>query len=333
MPRVERTPPRTASPTPSQSKTASESDSTTSSIPQKPRKIKTNVTARNKRQRIENSPDTPVQLQPQEAIVNLKSELLLMLSSWKEEQDQRLTSWKGEQDATLSLLVRDVSDLKNQCHQIQISNSEIEKGMEFVSQNYEEMRTQLAQLEREKQANSVLIGNLEQQILDLQLKSRSASIELRNVPTKADEKPADLLSFVSAVCGVVDINIQMSDLRDIYRLPGKSDTVRPIVAEFISVTKRTEILTSLRSYNKDRRIENKLNTQTIGIPGDKKPIYVDEHLTPAQKKLLFTTRKWAEPFGYKCWHSNGRILLKRSSDDKPIHIKSESCLRLLSKDK
>lgn len=331
MPRVLRSPPSSmpSTQTACQAKSGSEPDlAGPQDCVKTPEK---NITMRRKPQRRDNSPNKEECWQYSKELNSFKSELMWMLSSWKDENDQRLTTWKAEQDATLSMLVKDVNDLKAQCNQIQKTNTDIEASMEFVSQSYDEMKSRLAQLEREKCENTERIELLEKQIQDLNLKSRSATVELRNIPNKRDEKIEDLLSVLSRVGKVVNRTVDKADLRDIYRLPGKEDSVRPLVVEFISVTKRTEFLTAARLYNKNLPKEEKLNSVTLGLPGDKKPIYVDEHLTPAQKKLLYDTRQWAQLHSYKSWHSNGKVFVKMNPEGKPIHIKSERCLASLAK--
>lgn len=203
--------------------------------------------------------------------------------------------------------------------------------MEYVNESYEEMKCKVVQLEQEKERNAETINNLEKQLQDLQFKSRSAAIELRNVPYKNEEKMEDLLNILSAFGRTMAVTIERADLRDLYRLPGKTGSVRPIVAEFSSVSKRSEFLSAARLYNKDRPKEEKLNTRSIGLPGDKKPVYVDDHLTPTVKKLLYDTRQWAQPFNFIAWASNGNVYLKKTSKDKPVHVKSTKCLALLTK--
>ncbi|XP_075975679.1 uncharacterized protein LOC142976276 [Anticarsia gemmatalis] len=287
-----------------------------------------NVTLRDKRQRLDDSPQSN---KSTDGVDRLKDELKELLISWKQDQDQRLTTWKAEQDSTLSLLVRDVSALKLQCQQIQKSNSEIEKGMEFINHSYEELQNKIYDLEKERAENLNRITKLEYQLQDMRLVTRSATIELRNVPPKDQEKSSDLVAVLSDIGQAMKLNIEASDLRDIYRLPGKPGITRPIVAEFASVSTRNNFLTTVRGFNKDRPISEKLNTKTIGMPGEKRAIYADEHLTPTLKKLLFDARMVAKAHNYSCWHSNGRIFMRLEKDSKPIHIKTGECLAFLVK--
>lgn len=288
----------------------------------------TNVTIRNKRPRLQEEGSSP----KSSGFEEFKSDLLGLLTTWKTEQDQRLSTWKDEQSATLTMLVKDMSDLKLRCEQIQNSNSEIEKGMDFINKSYEDMKTKITGLETEKKNNVEKLNNLEKQIQDMRFQTRPATIELRNVPVKQPENIQDLEKVVTDISKVMELDIKASDLRDIYRLPGKGST-RPIIAEFASVSTRNDFLGTVRRFNKDRPVSEKLNTTTIKMSGEKKAIYADEYLTPALKKLLFEARKIAKTHNYSCWHSYGRILMRTEPDGQPIHIITEKSLDFLGKQK
>lgn len=288
-----------------------------------------NITMRNKRQRPNDSPNKTTNPPTSPVLLDLKEELMEMLTKWKSEQEQLFTSWKNDQDKTLSKLISDVSELKQQCLVIQKTNLDIENSITFISEKYEDVSNRVSLLEEKKMKFAEDISHVQKQIEDLHFQTRQATIEIRNLPTKEKEKHEDLISVVKNVGKVMNMDIQSNELRDIYRIPGKPGICRPIVAEFTSVCKRNELLTNVRKYNKERSIENKLNTQVIGIPGERRSIYVDEHLPPATKKLLYETRQFAKAHNYASWYSNGRILLRQDPANKPIHIKSEKCLTLL----
>ncbi|KAJ8736328.1 hypothetical protein PYW08_006984 [Mythimna loreyi] len=257
-----------------------------------------------------------------------------MLTSWKTENDDRLANWKSEHDAVLSRLTKDLSDLKIQISEIRESHLQLDRGMEFVNSCYEDIKNKVADMENHKKESDDRIYQLEQYIQDLQLQSRPATLEFRNLPQKAKESSEDLLAMVSAVGKVVNVEIQASNLRDLYRLPGTSGSPRPTVAEFISVPKRNEFLLNVRRYNKERPVADKLNSHSIGLPGEKKPIYVDEHLPPSKKKLFYDARTYAKANNFSCWNSYGRILLRKDpkdSNEKPTQIKSPKCLLALIK--
>lgn len=292
-----------------------------------PNKADKNITVRSKRQRLNDSGDKGAHTCSCE---DLKTELLGILNTWKIEQEQTLSSWKADQDALLAVLVKDVTDLKKHLAVIKRTTLELDSGLTSVNKDCEELMEKVKNLEKGNSKKDECITHLENQIHDLNLQSRSASIELRNVPQHENEKSTDLVNIVAKVGKAVDLNIHESNLRDIYRLPGKQgSTPRSIVAEFTSVSKKIDFLTHVRRYNKERPVTDKLNTQTIGITGDKKPIYAAEHLTPTIRKLFYESRQLAREHKLSCYSLNGKIFMKKNPVDKPIQILSERCLSAL----
>ncbi|CAH0723703.1 unnamed protein product, partial [Brenthis ino] len=322
---IQRTPPKTSKTKSSlrQGQSLSESDISCTPVQKRTEeKLSSNVTLRGKRQRLEDSPNTET------------TEISRQLCDFKKEVMEMLTSWKNEQDLLFAGLVRDVGDLKTQCAQIQQSYSEIDQSLTFMNESYEEIKNKLTETEMRRKESEDRVAQLEMLIQDFQLQSRQATIELRNVPIKPKETTEDLFSTLSEVGNVINVEVQSKDVRDVYRLPGNSGIPRPIVAEFTSVKKKTEFLTNVRRFNKQLPLADKLNTKTIGMAGDKKPIYVDEHLLPSKKKLFFDARAFAKSNNFHCWSSNGRIFLRKDTkdpNDKPTQIKTDKCLLALVK--
>lgn len=318
MPNMQRTPPHNSIVL---SSSRSESDLSMVSA-----NSEANITIRNKRQRMETSPGNS-STQSTSRTGDLRTDLLNMLTDWKEDQDRRLKEWKTALDETLSKLVTEVTYLKKECLEIKKTNAEIEKSMEFVNKSQEEITIKVKEIEVDKNSNTNAIKQLEAQIQDIHFQTRHATVELRNIPYSENEKYDNLVSIVSSIGKAMEFNVNPRDIRDIYRLPGKpGSTSRPIVAEFACVYARNELLSRVRKFNREKPVTEKLNTQTIEITGTKKPIYVDEHLAPSQRKLMFETRQFAKQHNCSCWHSNGRVLLRMDPTSKPIIIRSEKCL-------
>ncbi|CAG9790279.1 unnamed protein product [Diatraea saccharalis] len=230
------------------------------------------VCVRNKRLRTESPEDN-------DRFSDFKNEIKSLLTSWKSEQDSILTSWKSDQDSMLKKLTSDVGEVKLTCSNIQKCNQELEKSLEFVSKQFEDMRTRTKKLEKDKKENQACILSLEAKIQELQRMSRSAAVEVRNIPQKDRESTADLTRIMSGIGKALNLSLQPGDLRDMYRGPGKPGTNRNIVVEFNGVQMKYDLLTSVRNFNRSRKPEDKLNTQLIGLTSGRTPIYIDEHLS------------------------------------------------------
>lgn len=295
MPRVERSPPASLTPTTERQLTLSTPDLSEQS----------NVTARNKRLRPDFSPDTNWTTAFENRIMNL------------------LNTWKKDQDIALQKLTSDIAEVKQQ-------NVEIEKSIEFVNTSYESMRRLIEKLERERMDQREYIITLEKKIEDLQHSSRSSTIEIRNIPQRENESTSEITSTVLETCKAIHTTVTATELRDVYRMPGKKGTTKPIICEFTSVNLKHKILEAVRNYNKDRPLNDKLNTETLGFSGPRHPIYIGERLPGIQRQLFYEARNFAKQNNYKfCWTRNGRLFLREKEGSEAIEIKTSLCLKRL----
>ncbi|KAJ8704277.1 hypothetical protein PYW08_013001 [Mythimna loreyi] len=310
MPKVQRTPPKT--PRVNLTDTQSEPDITAASE---------YVTSRSKRPRTGNSPSS-------QGDVDLETH-----------EDTSLATKIEVQTTIMSKLMADIREIKLQNVKIQESNAEIcktnneiERAISFMNKNYEELRKEVESLKKEKQEQRCYIESLEKKIVDLQSKSRSAGVEIRNIPLSNNENASGLTQTVCSIGKLVGVPITEPELRDIYRLPGKSTpatTACPIIAEFTSVNTKQKLISAVRAYNKKiENKDNKLNTEQIGIPGKRQPVYVAELLPTSSKKLFHLAREFSKNNSFAfCWTSNGNIFLRKKEGDKQVLIKSEKCLQ------
>lgn len=261
-----------------------------------------------------------------------KQEFKNLIKAWKTEQDEHVNKLCNQQTVALNKLVSEIVELKLQNSSIQETNLEIKKSMCFMNNQFEVMRQQIELLKQEKQTYKRCINDLETKMQDLQQTSRSSCVEIRNIPTKENETAPDLTSIIKKVGAVVDVTLVDSQIRDVYRLPGKPGTSRPIITEFTSVQTKEQLLSNLRIYNKSRSREQRLNTKNISLAGVQQPVYVAEYLPAASRKLCFKAREFAKINKFMfCWTKNGNIFLRKDTDARYIIVRSEQTLLELEK--
>ncbi|CAB3253841.1 unnamed protein product [Arctia plantaginis] len=186
-------------------------------------------TNRNKRPRHTQSPG--------EEDHDLKQEIVALLNGWKSELDSKFNDMCARQNTLIAKISTEISELKTQTFKIKESNDEIVASMSFINKQYEEIKSGLDCLQKERLEQRKCLENLERKMQDLQLKSRSSSISMlddrdfkcpvRNVPPKDKENSEDLTSTVSNIGQAVGIPISAKDLRDIYRLPVPPTVIVP----------------------------------------------------------------------------------------------------------
>ncbi|KAJ8721308.1 hypothetical protein PYW07_002083 [Mythimna separata] len=284
-----------------------------------------NVHVRHKRPRCDSTSDQ---------LDDFKQEIKDILASWQSEQEQTISKFMAEQKALVTKLVSDMADMKHQNLEIQKTNIGIEKSIASISDLYDDMKCQVKRLQDECGEYRKLAESLEKTVRDIQFKSRSSSIEIRNVPNQDKESSADLVKIMTAIGKTVDLPIAPSSIRDIHRIPGSSAT-KPIVVEFTSVNFKSDLISHVRGYNnKQKAKENKLNTELLGISGQKRAVYIDDHLTNSTKRLFYLAREYAKKHEFKfCWASNGNIFLRKQPGLQQILVKSEATLMELEEKK
>lgn len=260
-------------------------------------------------------------------LTELQTEIKDLISSWRTDHSA-LSKLVSDQTALISRLATDMAELKVQNTNIQKSNSEIEKSIAFVTTQYEDIRARNKILHEELKQNREYTESLEKKIKDIQHKSRSSCIEIRNVPNRDKETSTDLINIVTSVGNAVHFPVSSSDIRDIYRRSGKPGVTGPIIAEFSTVQRKVGLLSSVRTFNSKQPKDSKMNTGHIGVLGKNQPIYVDEHLPGTVRTLFYQARAFVKQNNYNfCWTSNGNIFMRKQPGDKQILVTSEATLR------
>lgn len=265
-----------------------------------------------------------------EELRELKDDIKEMLNTWKVDQEAYLNRVLSEQNVHMAKLTSDIAELKTQNITIQKSNIEIEKSMAYMNQRYEDMKLQIDLLQKEKKEYLFTITELEKKVTDIQQCSRGSAIEIRNVPFIERESVTDLVRMVESLGNVLSTPIK--DIRDVYRIPGKPGTTKPVVVEFTSVQEKDKVLLASKTFNKIRSMQDRLNTTHIGYQDKPQPIYVAEYLPSSIKKLFYHAREFAKRNNFEfCWSVNGKIFLRKEHGSKHILVSSEQHLLELQK--
>lgn len=267
------------------------------------------ITTSKKKRRLENSPKNEFQL--------FRDEIKEMFSTWRAEQNRNQE--------------KQYKKMLSQFNEIKQERLDLQKSIEFLSSKVDDYRIKVEEYQTTIKLQQEYNSILESKIHDLELVSRSASIEIRNIPVKDKESLEDLTSVVINTGKVLSMNVDSKEIRDVYRVPGKSGSVRPIVAEFNKVSLKSDMLSAVRKFNSNRKLEEKLNTELLGYSGKRSSVFVSEHLPAFSRQLFYQSREFARQHGFKfCWTSNGQILLRQDNGTKLIQVKSKKSLEEIS---
>lgn len=159
----------------------------------------------------------------------------------------------------------------------------------------------------------------------MQMGSRRANFDIKNVPRKNNETKEDLIDMVMCLSHSIDCKITKSDIKDIYRVRGKNSekTNTPIIIETSSTLLKTDILKMAKSFNIKHKI--KLSVKHLGIKThEDTPVFITEHLTIKGSRLHFLSRDLAKSKAYRfCWTAYGRVYVRKDEHSPIITIRSE----------
>lgn len=199
--------------------------------------------------------------------------------------------------------------------------------MELTITQYNELHSKFNTLSEEHAQAITKINYLEIQVENLLSLNQQTKLEIRNVPVLKNE---NLTKIVHSIQETVGLSHEPLDSLNVYRSKVKQ---KPIIVEFASKNRRDVILNAVKKYNLNN-VDNKINTNNIGILSEKMPIFINELLTPTARKIFYIARKIQMNKGYKfCWTSKGKILLKAKEGSPTIAVQTIAQAEALLEDK
>lgn len=155
-------------------------------------------------------------------------------------------------------------------------------------------------------------------------------MEIQAVPETRNE---NVLQLFRNLCKTINLQIDdnmVHSCRRVAKFVASSSRPRNILVTLSSSRVRDEVLSACLRYNKQHK-ELPLNTTSLGLPLERGPIYVNEHLSPDCKALHAATRAAAKNKKYKyVWVRYGRIYVRKDDNAGCILIKTKACLDKLT---
>ena len=254
------------------------------------------------------------------------------LTSFRAEILEMLKIMDSKQSARLDALEKHITEVKGHTTIICEKNMDIERAIEDVSAKIENMQTQVSCLEKDCQQLSSQLQKVEDKYENLDRISKKTCIEIRKIPKQIGETRVDLFKKIRSLITCLRVEIDKSELRDVFRLPSKSEmATSTVIVEFSSTLVKDSVLNAAKSHNKSNP-SNQLNARQLGIEGNNSPIYISEQLTSKGKWLFHLARDFAKTEDYMfCWTSNGLVFLRKRHGDPYIIVRSDSQLHSLKK--
>ncbi|XP_063372262.1 uncharacterized protein LOC134660448 [Cydia amplana] len=223
--------------------------------------------------------------------------------------------------------------VSDQLKPLKQSVQEIKNSMEFMNSRFEDIETEqvaakkaMGDLQVDNTKMKTEIVELNQRINNFEQQVRASNLELQCVP---ENKQENLISIVCSMASTVGSTLSETNILNCTRIAKlHADSTRPrsIVVQLASPRVRNELLAATVTYNKANPYD-KLNSEHLGLPGAKTPVYLVEHLSPANKTLHAATRKKAKEHGYKyVWVRDGRVYARKTDQSEYIYIRNMDSL-------
>ncbi|KAJ8722453.1 hypothetical protein PYW07_003633 [Mythimna separata] len=219
--------------------------------------------------------------------------------------------------------------------------SDFKNSMNFYNSQYETLKACLeekdATISKLQTENERLLAASTEHSARLSLVEQSLrvnNVEINGIP---EYKAENVIHTVIQLAKTVGEPLEDGDILHatrVAKLNSDSNRPRPVVVKLRTPRLRDSLLAAVVNYNKKKQPQDKLNSTNLGIGGDRTPVYVSEHLCPANKQLHAATRKLAKELGYKfVWVRNGRVFVRKDVSHAAILIRNLDSLALLNNNK
>lgn len=227
------------------------------------------------------------------------------------------------------LVSQHLANLNHQISEFQESLSFFSKQYDVLMQTVNEKTETINNLVSKNENLTTQVKNLQERLGLIEQNMRVSNVEISGIP---EHKSENLIKTVEQLGNIVESPIVASEILHVTRVAKlNKDSSRPrsVILKLCSQRRRDELLAAVTKFNKKNN-ENKLNTEHLGIGGQRKPVFVSEHLTLSNKQLHAAARKKSKEVGWKfVWIRDGRIFARRSEQSPAIYLKDEDSLKLI----
>ncbi|CAG9103056.1 unnamed protein product [Plutella xylostella] len=192
--------------------------------------------------------------------------------------------------APLTTLVEDVKTIRSDIDGLMASVENAHASIKDFNDSVNVLSSRLKLVEERME----IIPDLEKKLSDLQEETnqreqwlRANNLEIKGVPQKQGE---NLLDIVVKIGNELNYPVTKTSINYVARVPSRdTSTPKPIIVSFINRYMKEDFIAAARSLNKPLTPEN------INLHGTMR-IYINDHLTVANKQLLLKTKEAARDF-------------------------------------
>ncbi|XP_054267191.1 uncharacterized protein LOC129000380 [Macrosteles quadrilineatus] len=203
------------------------------------------------------------------------------------------------------------------------------QSLNFLSEKVDEstklmenLRSEVQVLKKENEVLRETVTDLQDRTRSLEQYTRRSNIEISGIPVTPRE---DVIQLVKDVGAVIGLEVEESQINAAHRVPSfRKDRVPSLVVQFIGRSTRD---TWLKQF---RELKESVTVDQVNSSFPKAKLYINEHLSPANKVFLSDLKKKCAEVGIKyAWCREGKFFIRKADKDKCRRIYSEADIKKL----
>lgn len=239
-------------------------------------------------------------------------------------KSMRLESSAQEGTLTLDDIMKVLNEIKEEQKKNVIDfntsyealNTKIDESTNIIQIGMTRIEDYVAKIEDLQKENVTLkkkVTLLEARVEDMEQYSRRNCVELQGIP---EDKNENVVEIVKSVGNALKMEITDSMIDTCHRVGKKIDAKpRVIIVKFVRRMDKEALVKMRREKRSD------FSTRHLNMPSDL-PVYINESLSPAKRRLLGQARQMKRDRSYKyLWLRNGVILMRKQEGSPVIEIK------------
>ncbi|CAG9137700.1 unnamed protein product [Plutella xylostella] len=174
----------------------------------------------------------------------------------------------------------------------------------------EDVKSVKQELQDVRSSCSFMSSQLDDFVGKLKLVDEANNVEIKGVPMRKSE---NLFQLVGAIGAHVKCSIPVTQINYVSRLPTFNSNEKSILVSFVNRYAKEDFVAAARSVKT-------IQARDIGFADSNNRIYVNDHLSSTQKKLLNDSKNIAKNKGYQfVWVKFAKIHV-RKNDTSPVYV-------------
>lgn len=214
----------------------------------------------------------------------------------------------------ITTMNKTITDLKKSVDFMSEQYDAVLNKLEVIEKQKEEQTKQMEELKTMVEERDAIINNLQERARECEQYARNRNIEISGLEVVKGE---DLKKVMKNIAQKINVEYNENDIDVIHRIPSRRGNEQPkVIAQFTTRSVRNQWL-------KCKKNSVVKSNEVTGGQADT-TVYLNTHLTPEWKHLLWAAKQHGRPKGYNIiWFQDSKIYAKKDYNDRPTIITNE----------